>query len=200
LDPEFNIRSSSVSNSNSSKKLEAIADSSLSPHFVQAMIQLVESAEAYAAAQPLFSQARLDTMHVQQDNNESKALMKEQKKLLDNEIYHRNQLEMQMIEKIRLSRHLLKQIKLFRSKVRVSRLLNHVTPNGHTVISWAASYGQYAIVEELLSHGANIGYNEDLIDLSVSVIQLSYRIYKFIHSAKTKLSAEDDFNKQLEAG
>lgn len=198
LDPDF--QPAATVHFSDSRNLEPMTDPSLCPHFVQAMMQLVESAEAYAAAQPLFADARLQTMKLQQLNNESKALMKEQRKFLESEKYNRQDLETKLIENIRLNRHLLKQISLFREKVRVARLLNHMTPNGHTAISWAASYGNFSAVEDLLSHGAPVGYNEDLVNLSVSVIQLSYRIYKFIHTAKTKLSNEDQLNKQLEAG
>ena len=38
---------------------------SMSPLFVKAMIQLVESAEAYAIVQPMFVQARQDTVSAQ---------------------------------------------------------------------------------------------------------------------------------------
>ena len=199
LDPEFKpgITSTVI---NDPKNVDSLSDPNLSPHFVRAMMQLVESAELYAAAQPLFADARLRTMKVQQVNNETKALMKEQRKFLENEKYNRQDLETKLIQNIKFSRHLLKQINLFREKVRVSRLLNHMTPSGHTAISWAASYGNYAVVEDLLSHGATVGYNEDLINLSVSVIQLSYRIYKFIVAAKTNLNGQSDLNKELEAG
>ena len=54
------------------------------------------------------------------------------------------------------------------------------------------------MVEELLSHGSTVGYTEDLVDLSASVIQLSYRIYRYINSAKAKLSDATMLNAQLE--
>ena len=44
---------------------EEIEIGGLSPLFVRAMIQLVDSAEAYAVAQPMFAKARQDTISAQ---------------------------------------------------------------------------------------------------------------------------------------
>lgn len=92
--------------------------------------------------------------------------------------------EKTLIEKIKWSKHLLKQTRLFRDKLRISRLCNACSASGHTPISWAAAHGFYEGVEELLSHGAPVGYNEDLVNISVSIIQLSYRIYRFMVATK----------------
>ena len=165
------------------------------------MIQLVESAEAYAAAQPLFTAAKHEIMTAQAESNETKLLLKNAKMELEKEIFERSETENDLIRDIKQGKHLRKQILTYKNKVRISRLLNHVTPLGHTAVSWAASYGNYPVVEELLSHGSTVGYNEDLVNLSVSFIQLSYRIYRFIHSAKTELNAKMmDLNSSLERG
>ena len=44
-----------------------------------------------------------------------------------------------------------------------------------------------------------MGYTEDLVHLSATVIQYSYRIYRFIHSAKMKLSEQDAFEAAMSA-
>jgi hypothetical protein len=209
LDPNFTFHANSNGVTSPDKKKASKVDNNddddddinNSPFFVKAMIQLVESAEAYAAAQPLFTAAKQEIMTAQAESNETKLLLKNAKMELEKEIFERSETENDLIRDIKQGKHLRKQIITYKNKVRISRLLNHVTPLGHTAVSWAASYGNYAVVEELLSHGSTVGYNEDLVNLSVSFIQLSYRIYRFIHSAKTELNAKMmNLNSSLERG
>lgn len=72
-----------------------------------------------------------------------------------------------------------------KERLRVALLLNRVTASGHTAVSWAAAHGFYAAFEMLILHGATVGYNEELIGLSASVIQNTFRLYHY-HSGKTK--------------
>ena len=46
---------------------------------------------------------------------------------------------------VRHAKRSLEQIFICKDKVRTARLLNHVTQSGHTVISWAAAYGEYEV-------------------------------------------------------
>lgn len=99
---------------------------------------------------------------------------------------------------IRYARFTLKRAKRFREKLRVARLLSKVTTSGHTAISYAASLGNFAAVELLLSHGASPGYNSQLLHLSASFIQLSYRLYRFVTEARREgLDAAQDKFKAL---
>jgi hypothetical protein len=92
------------------------------------------------------------------------------------EMATREQLEKDLIAFKRRLRSLDKRIKLFREKVRVSRLLNRVAVNGHTPISWAASLGAFEIVEEMLSRGSTVGFTPEMLNLTATYLQMSYRI------------------------
>ena len=99
---------------------------------------------------------------------------------------------------IRYSRFTLKRAKRYREKLRVARLLSKVTTSGHTAISYAASLGNFDAVELLLSHGSTVGFNTQLLHLSASYIQLSYRLYRFITEARREgLDAAQDKFKAL---
>ena len=170
-----------------------------SPLFVKAMVKLVETAEDYAAVQPMVRKARADTIAAQEAKKECLETLFEAKQELDVLKEKQKIAEKNLIRNIKESKRAMDRIKLYKSKVRIARLLNHVTQSGHTAISWAASYGEYDIVEELLSRGGTVGYTREMIHLSVAVIQHSYRIYRFIHTAKASLSEVNPLDAALEA-
>ena len=132
LDPAFMLKSTAATN----QIVQPTSDDEFasSPHFVKAMIQLVDSAEAYAASQPLFVAAQDQTMSAQQENNETKLLFRIAQLELEKEVQGRTDSEQELINYLHYSKHLKRQIILNRSKVRIARLLNHVTPTG-TIMS-----------------------------------------------------------------
>ena len=75
---------------------------------------------------------------------------------------------------------------LYKSKIRIARLMNQVTLSGHTAISWAAAVGAYDIVDLLLTKGAPVGYTENLIHMSATVLQISYRLYRCTYHGQKK--------------
>lgn len=87
-----------------------------------------------------------------------------------------------LIKKVTTNTNLIKN---FKEKLRITRLLNHATSSGHTVISWAACNGCYEIVEILLSKGSTVGYNEELLHMSATVIQITFQIF-YYHSNYSK--------------
>jgi hypothetical protein len=67
--------------------------------------------------------------------------------------------------------------------------------NGHTAISWAAAVGAYEVVEEMLSHGATVGFPIPLLNLTATFLQQSYKIYKLSAASKyvpPKIDDDDD--------
>jgi len=92
------------------------------------------------------------------------------------EIAIREGLEKDLITFKRRVRSLDKRVRVFREKVRVARLLNRVSVNGHTPISWAASLGAYEVVEEMLSRGSTVGFTPELLNWTATYLQMSYRI------------------------
>ena len=170
-----------------------------SPLFVNAMLKLVETAEDYAAVQPMVRKARADTVVAQQAKKECLELLFGAKQELEKEKENRLKAENELIRNVKETKRATERILLYKSKVRIARLLNHVTQSGHTAISWAASYGEYDMVEELLSRGSTVGYTVEMVHLSVSVIQHSYRIYRFIHAAKASLREVNALDAALEA-
>ena len=72
-----------------------------------------------------------------------------------------------------------------KERLRVTRLMNQVSPCGHTIISWAAATGSYEVMDHLLSRGGTTGYPEDLVHMSASVIQCTYRLFLY-HSSYAK--------------
>lgn len=111
-------------------------------------------------------------------------LVRAQAKVSNKEI-HKGLCEKKLFAEIQQCKLFLKKTKIYREKLRIARLLNQVTPTGHTAISWAAAHGNYEALEEIMTHGGSIGYTEDLIHLSARFIQMSYRLYRFLSAKPT---------------
>jgi hypothetical protein len=110
----------------------------------------------------------------------------------ENEFNTRAEMEGHLIEYMKKERFYKARVKSYMEKVRVARLLNEVSMNGHTAISWAAAVGAYELVEEMLSHGATVGFPVPLLNLTATFLQKSYRIYKLNCAFRYKPQPEDD--------
>ena len=103
-----------------------------------------------------------------------------------------HQTEFKMVEKMRETKKLLNKSVVFREKLRVIRLLNQVSESGHTAASWAASLGAYNILDLLMQHGAPIGFNVRLTQLSASYLQMSYRLYVLRTKVRRQKQMEEE--------
>jgi hypothetical protein len=97
-----------------------------------------------------------------------------------------------MLEYMKKERFYKSRVASFMEKVRVARLLNEVSMNGHTAISWAAANGAYELVEEMLSHGATVGFPIPLLNLTATFLQYSYKIYRMNCAFRHKPSEDDE--------
>lgn len=104
----------------------------------------------------------------------------------DEEYAVRGRIEATYIAAMKTSKFLHDKVNVFREKVRVARLMNTVSANGHTPISWAAAYGAYEVVEEMLSRGGTVGYVAPLLHLTGTYLQLSYRIFRTSYDARMR--------------
>lgn len=171
-----------------------MADSA-SGHFVRCILVLLKAANQLAEDQESIKAMKDSVVAMGQHYDEKRqahqaahvAFMGSQSKRL--------MTEKNLIDMIRYSRFTLKRARGYREKLRVSRLLNKICAGGHTAISYAAALGNYDAVELLLTHGATAGYNSQLLHLSASYLQLSYRLYRFVTEAKREGidSAKDKF-------
>lgn len=79
--------------------------------------------------------------------------------------------------------------------------MNQVTASGHTAMSWAAARGFFEAMDEMLLHGASVGFTSDLIHLNATYLQQSYRLYRLLTSAQKKmLLAEVDASVEVTSG
>jgi hypothetical protein len=62
-----------------------------------------------------------------------------------------------------------------REKLRVIKLLNMVTDSGHTPLSWAAAYGNYAAMDLMLRAGASPGFTIPMVQASAVYLQVRAR-------------------------
>jgi ankyrin repeat protein len=90
--------------------------------------------------------------------------------------------EDEMISSMKKVKFCLGKAKGYREKLRVVRILNHVTLNGHTCISWAASCGNFPALDEILTHGGTVGYPAPFVHKCATFLQQSYKIYKAVTS------------------
>jgi ankyrin repeat protein len=92
--------------------------------------------------------------------------------------------EKDYIKLLKKSRFLHEKVEIFKNKVRVARLMNHLSVSGHTALSWASSYGLYDMVELMLSKGGSVGYVAPIFHLVATFLQRSYRIYRTLLAAR----------------
>lgn len=103
---------------------------------------------------------------------------------------YRATVERDYIQAMKTAKFYHDKVSAFKEKVRVARLMNNVSVNGHTPISWAAAYGAYDIVEEMLSRGGMVGYNAQLYHMTATYLQMSYQIYQVSYRARNRQADE----------
>jgi len=168
-----------------------------SVHFVRCILVLLKAANQLAEDQVAILRMKEEVVAVGQQFEEARVKAQAAHVAFLGAQSKRLMTEKNLIDMIRYARFTLKRAKRYREKLRVARLLNKVTAGGHTVISYAASLGNTEAVDMLLTHGASVGYNAQLLHLTASYLQLSYRLYRFVTEAKREglESAKDKFKK-----
>ncbi len=153
--------------------------------FVNAMLALLKTIVKYSLESNRLEVAKRDRAHFSMLRED---LFIENRDLVafhEKEFNHRAAVEQQMISEMKKVRYHKRMVHLNREKVRVARLLNLISVNGHTPISWAASLGNYEVVEELLSHGSNCGLVSSLMHLAATYLQKSWIIFKMGMSTRS---------------
>lgn len=96
----------------------------------------------------------------------------------EKQIAIRQKQEKEYIKLLKRSKFLQEKLTTFRDRVRIARLMNFVSVNGHTLISWTAVYGNFEVMEVMLSRGGTVGFNASLLHLTATYLQLTYKIYR----------------------
>jgi ankyrin repeat protein len=180
-DPSSSSSSSSSQQQQQQQQHHTIPSFTLDLPFVDCMILLMSAVDAMLTDLTAISSLNLEVKQLKLLYDEKKSLKDYSKQKYEtiNSKYSMFQNEINLLMKKVSSNS--QRIKTFKEKLRITRLLNHVTSSGHTVISWAACHGCYEMVELLLSKGATVGYNEELLHLSATVIQITFQIF-YYHS------------------
>lgn len=134
--------------------------------------------------------ARLSVIREEEREKRDESLTAYQEK-----VEHRAKVEEELIATIKHVKFNKNKTRVFREKVRVARLMNRTSVNGHTLISWAAAHGSYDIVEDMLTHGATVGYTNQLLHLTATYLQLSYKIFIMSYTMRTKKKGNENENK-----
>lgn len=163
------------------------SDSAAAGVFVSTIVTLLYAVDCVASDSAALAEANQNYVKAVNSQHDCKDKVMMKKGQLSNKELHKGLLEKKLFDELSQCKFYLRKTKIFRDKLRISRLLNQITPCGHTAISWAATHGNYEAVEELLTHGSSVGYTEDLVHLSARFLQMSYRLYRFV-SCKTSLS------------
>ena len=166
-------------------------DSAAAGKFVTTIVTLLFGIDCVAHESIALAKANHEYMEVVNRQHDLKDNMMRAQAKVSNKDIHKGLCEKKLFNEIQQCKLFLKRTKIYREKLRIARLLNQVTPTGHTAISWAAAHGNYEALEEIMTHGGSIGYTEDLIHLSARFIQMSYRLYRFL-SAKPTANANKD--------
>lgn len=146
--------------------------------FIEAMFFMFKAIVRYTEDRQNLVEAKKVTSKSSIHNEDSKLKVLELKEVYDGEFNFRAEMEGQMIELMKKERFYKQRVKSFMEKVRVARLMNEVSMNGHTAVSWAAANGAYELVEEMLTHGATVGFTIPMLNLTATYLQQTYKIYK----------------------
>ncbi|RYH30567.1 hypothetical protein EON65_04755 [archaeon] len=161
-------------------------------HFVSCIISLLTAIVTFGSNYPALLERRLETRSAVVVVDGLKVDLDSALAAYNDQFNLRAGLEQEYIKQLKKSRFHHEKVSLYSNKVRVSRLFNYVCVNGHTAISYAASYGNYALVEEMLSRGGSVGYTAEALIEVVKFIQMSYRIYRMTLKAKASLKRADE--------
>ena len=169
--------------------------------FIITIFAMLKSILRYSIDSNTLYEAKIITSKCSQENEIAYEKTIELTENYQKEYKIRENLENSLIENMKKERFYKQRIHNFKEKVRVARLLNEISMNGHTAISWAASIGAYDIVEEMLTHGATVGFPISLLNLTASFLQYSYYIYKltcsFYYSKKKEFDDENEDNTNI---
>lgn len=160
--------------------------------FIEAMFFMFKAIVRYAEDRENLAECKRMTAqraHECEDASEQSAALRA---AYQEEFNTRAELEGLLIDYMKKERFYKARVKSYMDKVRVARLLNEVSMNGHTAISWAAAVGAYDIVEEMLTHGATVGFPVPLLNLTATFLQKTYRIYKLNCAFRYKPPSQDD--------
>ena len=146
-------------------------------HFVSTMLAFLRAIVRFSLDGEKLKEKKQLTAEKSMLLEDLKAKHKEALSHYHSEVALREEMEKDLITFKKRVKSMEKRVKLFRNKVRVARLLNRVSVNGHTPISWAASLGAFDIVEEMLSRGSTVGFTPELMNYSATYLQMSYKIY-----------------------
>lgn len=160
--------------------------------FVEAMFFMFKAIVRYDEDKKNLSEAKKDSAAKSIAREDVSFKVEELKVDYEAEFNVRAEAEGHVIEYLKKERFYKGRVKGFLEKVRVARLLNEVSMNGHTAISWAAAVGAYEVVEDMLSHGATVGFPIPLLNLTATFLQYSYKIYLLGKRARYVPPKDDD--------
>eukprot|EP01038_Epipyxis_sp_PR26KG_P005643 gene5643-7790_t len=146
--------------------------------FINTILALCKAIAKFSTDKSRLVQLRQESSQISIQVADLELACEELKLSYDVEEKKRLEMEKDLIKKLKSERFYNEKVLNFREKVRVARLLNQSCTNGHTLVSWAASVGAYEVVEEMLSHGATVGYPSELLHMIATYLQLSYLISK----------------------
>ena len=77
-------------------------------------------------------------------------------------------------------------------------MMQYISPNGHTLLSWAAATGQSEITTYLIQNGSiTFGYGEISLHVYAAIIQQRFRIYQKSLSSSISLNLVDDSEEKM---
>lgn len=152
--------------------------------FMEIMLSLLKALCRFSSQYPLVLAKKQESLSSSRKLDELKTKGTRLQEIFQEQYEARSSLEKDYIKFLKKSRFLHEKVEVFKNKVRVARLMNHLSVSGHTAISWASSYGLYDMVELMLSRGGNVGYVAPIFHLVATFIQRSYRIYRTLLFAR----------------
>lgn len=162
-------------------------DANVGAIFINAVIHMLKAIFVFSTDHEILMARKQQTLQAVGAADDLKALLQQALEVYNKEFGYRSGLEQSYIKLLKKSQFNRSKVTLYTNKVRICRLLNYVCVNGHTAISYAASYGNFPLVEELLSRGASVGYTADMIIQVVKFLQYSWRIYRLTLKAREQL-------------
>lgn len=172
-------------------------DESVGSIFTDIMLHLLRAIHVYSSDFEMLIDKKQKTLQAAAQVDELKQQLQEALDRYNKEFTYRANLEKAYIKGLKNSKFHRDKVALHTNKVRICRLLNYVCVNGHTAVSYAASYGNYTLVEEMLSRGATVGYTADVLLQVIRFLQLSWRIYRLTIQAREHLKQTNAKGKNL---
>lgn len=156
----------------------SVIESDVTFRFVEVMHLLLGTLSMIAAQRPevveanrqiqLTHAAYLDLSEVDSD------VQQEMRNIVD----FRNKKEKQLVYRLKHAKSMDCDVESNLARLKIARLMNMISSTGYTAVAWAAAFGFYSAVDVLISHGAPVGFNDDMYQMAAASIQLTYRIYR----------------------